>query len=336
MVRRSSANTPERFRQKLIELLSDFEGKLVEDNLREQVLALVPANHLLRDLGSSLIPEPDNSSARSRILAYLRKYPGALVSGDELMVVAGISEYARRIRELRVEHGWPILTGLSLKEAVADDTIPNFKNMVVDIPLTNDSYVLLADEQDRDAAYRWRLANDIRRSNSGVKDKLLRYFRENTGKAITGEELKYLANNASEWGRRVRELRTEEGWPIMTQATGMPHLPVGIYVLAVDRQAQVHDRRIPDLTRVRVLERDGFKCSICDWCLATANPGDRFRSSLELHHIVHHVAGGENSEDNLITLCNICHDEVHRGGISEKELRKRIEPRADSGASNSN
>lgn len=32
---------------------------------------------------------------------------------------------------------------------------------------------------------------------------------------------------------------------------------------------------------------------------------------LEVHHLEHHVDGGGNDEDNLITVCNICHDAVH-------------------------
>ena len=33
---------------------------------------------------------------------------------------------------------------------------------------------------------------------------------------------------------------------------------------------------------------------------------------LELHHKRHHVKGGNNSEDNLLTLCVKCHDDLHR------------------------
>jgi hypothetical protein len=46
----------------------------------------------------------------------MKKYVGIVLAGDELMVVAGISEYARRVRELRVERGWRILTGMTLKK----------------------------------------------------------------------------------------------------------------------------------------------------------------------------------------------------------------------------
>lgn len=152
MARRSKRNSPEELRVELIALLEDFETKLLDKNLRMQVQGLIPANHMLRDLGSSLITEDDANSARDRILAYLRAYPQVLLHGDEVMVVAGISEYARRIRELRKEHGWPVLSGQALIDMVDDDStfqLPGNADMIA-----TDTYFLLEDSQDREAAYR--------------------------------------------------------------------------------------------------------------------------------------------------------------------------------------
>ena len=317
MARRSQRQNPETLRTELVAMLENFQHKLQDCNLRDQVKALIPANHHLRDLGSSLIQDETVSSARDRILAYLQKHTGELIAGDELMIVAGISEYARRIRELRVQYGWPIQSGLSLKDASEDENTNT-------TDYKPDTYLLTENKQDKEAAFRWNLANDIRKRDVGVKAKLIEYFRANTGKKITGEELKYLANGASEWPRRVRELRTEEGWPIATRVTGRPDLPVGVYILEEDRQAEVHDRKIPDIVRVKVLERDQFSCRCCSWNPETKNSADKYRSILELHHIEHHADGGENSEKNLITLCNLCHDEVHRGKISSEVLLEKI------------
>ena len=113
MARRSKKDDPEVLRRKLVDLLQRFEHHLKSGNLRNQVKELVPAHHHLRDLGSSLINEPDTESGRDRILAYLKKYAGEVLAGGELMVVAGIDDYARRIRELRVQFGWAILSGVS-------------------------------------------------------------------------------------------------------------------------------------------------------------------------------------------------------------------------------
>ncbi|WP_337843476.1 HNH endonuclease signature motif containing protein [Rheinheimera sp.] len=320
MARRSKRMDAEKLRSEVVHLLTNFQSVLEEGSLRQQVLALIPASEKFRDLGSSLIKDEDANSARDRILAYIRRYPQTLIAGTELAIVAGISEYPRRIRELRVEAGWPIISGKSLKSIIADDD--QFWDLDVS-KIKPDTYFLLEDEQDRDAAFRWNTANQIRKQKISVKDKLLTYFKANVGKHVTGEELQYLASDKSEWARRVRELRTEEGWQILTKASGASELPVGVYILATEVQAEIHDRRIPDPIRIAVLERDHFACKSCGWTISKRHPSDK-RSMLELHHLKHHVEGGENTADNLITLCNICHDDVHRGGITEPALQKMM------------
>lgn len=307
MAHRRSQSDPETLRKKLVALLTGFEAELRSDNLRAKVLALVPANNLMRDLGSSLIPKECASTALERILSYFRKYPKTIISSEELMVVAGISEWARRVRELRVQFGWSIVSGTTAKEMAAEE---EFTAADVDVSrMKTDHYVLLNDEQDREAAYRWNLANVIRRKRGGVRDKILEFMRANIGQKISGEELRYVAGNRSEWARRVRELRTEMGWQIVTKTTGMPDLPVGVYVLASDRQVPEHDRVIKDAVRREVLRRDEYKCQDCGWHHEQWNPSDP--RHLEAHHVQQHAKGGENTAENLIALCNICHDKVH-------------------------
>jgi 5-methylcytosine-specific restriction endonuclease McrA len=46
-----------------------------------------------------------------------------------------------------------------------------------------------------------------------------------------------------------------------------------------------------------------------------ASPSDP-RHHLELHHLEAHVKGGENAAENLITVCNVCHDKIHRKGVT--------------------
>lgn len=307
MARRSMQVNPENIREQLVNLLTNFKEELKSKDLRKKVLALVPAITLLRNLGSSLIPKEDASSARDRILYYLLKYPRTVISGHELLIVSGIGEWARRLRELRVQFGWSIVNGITAKEMAAEEEV-TIKNVDV-VSMGPDDYILLDEKQDRDAAIRWNKANEIRRKKLSVQDKILEYFRFNVGKQITGEELRYVANNKSEWARRVRELRTEQGWPITTKTTGRPDLPVGVYVLSSGRQAPTHDRSIPDGVRKTVLKRDDYTCQKCGWNHDKWNPSDP--RHLEAHHTKQHVHGGLNTEDNLATLCNICHDRVH-------------------------
>ena len=86
MARRSKPNdTPEALQQHLIDLLTNFSEELKNEDLRAKVVALVPAFHTLRDLGSSLIPKTEAPSARDRIIAYLKQYPLTVIDGDELI-----------------------------------------------------------------------------------------------------------------------------------------------------------------------------------------------------------------------------------------------------------
>jgi len=324
MARRSKRKEPEQLRKELLSLIMAFESKLQDDSLREQVCALIPANYTLRDLGGSLIRDEDIDSARGRILAYLKRYVKTLIQGDELMVVAGISEYARRIRELRVQFGWQVLSGIVIKQMIEEgDLKPEEIQLSSLKEIKTDTYVLISNQEDRDAAHRWNLANEIRKKKVGMKEKIIEYFRLNVGKVVTGEEIAYLANGNSEWARRCRELRTEEGWPIATKSSGRPDLPVGAYILEEDKQAEPHDRKIPDKIRIEVLDRDNHCCKLCGWSYKDVRPYDR-RQLLELHHIKHHVNGGDNTAGNLITVCNVCHDDIHKTNPSIDGLLKLI------------
>jgi hypothetical protein len=308
-------DNPEELRKALVQLLTDFADELEKDDLRSKVIALIPAFNTLRDLGSSLIPRSEAPSARDRIIEYLKQYPYAVIDGSELMIVSGISEWARRVRELRVQFGWWIYSGVTFKQMAQNpDDAESFEKIGIDpAKIKPDQYVLMSTVQDRDAALRWNLLNDIRKEKIAVKDKIIKYFRNNVGVQVTGEELSYLAKGRTEWARRVRELRTEEGWPIVTKNAGRGDLPVGVYVLEEDRQAYEHDRKIPDDIRVAVLTRDHFSCVECGWNRAMLSREDP-RHMLELHHKKHHKDGGENTEENLETLCNVCHDKKHRKG----------------------
>jgi hypothetical protein len=303
----ANQSDPELIRKKIEGLIRNFEAELKSGELRAKVLALIPVFHGMRDLGKALIPAEYSSAARDRILYYFRTYPGTVINGDELLVVSGIQEYARRLRELRVQFGWAIASGVTIHEMDQDEReeVPDeLRNM------RPSEYVLLRAEQDRDAAHRWNTANAIRKQGGSVRDKILAFLKANIGLGVTNEELRYVAGDKTEWARRVRELRTEFGWPIVTKTTGRPDLGIGVYLLQADRQSPEHDRKIPDEVRREVLRRDGYKCRECGWSPDEWNPSDP--RHLELHHVEHHAKGGQNVEGNLKTVCTVCHDKVHR------------------------
>jgi 5-methylcytosine-specific restriction endonuclease McrA len=59
--------------------------------------------------------------------------------------------------------------------------------------------------------------------------------------------------------------------------------------------------------KAAVRARDGYVCQACK--------GKRKDSHLHVHHIVFRSLGGSDSPDNLITLCETCHQMVHDGKI---------------------
>jgi 5-methylcytosine-specific restriction endonuclease McrA len=54
--------------------------------------------------------------------------------------------------------------------------------------------------------------------------------------------------------------------------------------------------------RLQVLRRDGWRCQSCG-----------AMSNLEVHHVEFRSHSGDDSEQNLITLCTECHATIHRG-----------------------
>jgi 5-methylcytosine-specific restriction endonuclease McrA len=55
-----------------------------------------------------------------------------------------------------------------------------------------------------------------------------------------------------------------------------------------------------DQLRQQILRRDGWRCQLCDTM-----------SNLEVHHKEFRSHSGEDSEENLITLCTSCHAQIH-------------------------
>jgi hypothetical protein len=281
--------------------LRQFHAEREGLSLREKVLRLVDLNRTVKDLGVGVVRSAglDSRSARERIRLYLVAHVGVRVDGAELEVVSGISEYARRVRELRVEQGYQIASGASPDPDVG-------------ITLRPSEYMLVVADPDSDAARRWHVANRIRRMEGGARDRLLAFLQENVGRVVTSEELAYVARDAREFGRRTRELRTEHGYAIATRFTGRPDLGMGQYVLeSVERVAEPHDRHISEEIQKEVYRRDANTCCSCGWDRSQWTRTDpRF---LELHHVQHHADRGPNTAENLVVLCSRCHDEVHAG-----------------------
>jgi hypothetical protein len=285
-------------------LIDEIEHELKEYKInfkglswRDKVLLLVKLHSAFKKIGVHANPEAADISSRERLKLYFLANAGQVISARELEIVAGISEYARRIRELRVQDGFKIITGSSCTEDF-------------DFKIKPTEYILIDTSPDRKAANRWHVANRIRKEKKGgSQERILNYLKHFVGEVVTSEELYYVAK-AKEFGRRIRELRTEHGYAIATCLTGRPDLKMGEYLLeSAERVANPHDRRIPIEIQQKIYERDGNSCRLCGWNIQRWNSRDP--RILELHHICQHVDGGDNSLENITLLCSKCHDKVH-------------------------
>jgi hypothetical protein len=235
MARRSQTGNPEVLRLKLVDLLHDLLERLRSGTIGEQVSSLVEVNLHLRALGASigasLSPE-SAESGRARLLAYLRHQVGQIVHTDELLIVAGIGDYPRRIRELRANHGWPIISGLAVRDMRADAAAAEKRSRGVEqvSKMAAEEYLLIEDNCDPDAIGRWEQAVTIRDQSSDVKAAVLGYLKRAPGKRVTAEELRYVAGNSRTWPAAVRNLR-DEGWSIASKDAGSKDLPWGLFIL---------------------------------------------------------------------------------------------------------
>jgi hypothetical protein len=84
-----------------------------------------------------------------------------------------------------------------------------------------------------------------------------------------------------------------------------------------------HSNRLDENLRLACLIRDNFTCQKCSLrSPTTSSYGEKKNSQLEAHHIVWTAKGGKDSIYNLITLCEKCHDKIHKKGKSGEVKRK--------------
>ncbi len=139
----------------------------------------------------------------------------------------------------------------------------------------------------------------------GSKDKLRVYLEANVGKVLKTATLRKVAG-VSEYARRLRELRDQEGMQIRSHIDRHDLKP-GEYVLESLKRIPVMGRGISPQLRIEILERNGFTCQLCG---AGPTDPDPFNSSrkirLHIDHIIPLSQGGSNDKNNLRVLCSAC------------------------------
>lgn len=141
----------------------------------------------------------------------------------------------------------------------------------------------------------------------GSKVKVLEYFLSNVGRVVSSDDIR-IASGASEWARRLRELRDEEGWPILSHRDRADLKP-GEYVLESTTRRPAFARSISKETRTLVYARNGNTCQLCGVAAGDLDPYQSGRTiRLTLGHIVDKSKGGSDEPTNLRALCSNCNE----------------------------
>lgn len=185
-----------------------------------------------------------------------------------------------------------------------------------------------------------------------AKERIRQFFRSNIGTVVTSAQIRDASGasgGVTEWARRVRELRGEEGWPILTHHDSASLKP-GEYMLE-SSPPEPSDvkfaRAVSTKLRAEVLDRDGFTCQMCGLTPGDTDPTSGRKVRLHLGHIVDKSLGGANELSNFRALCSACNEgaknvtglkpssiwllsQIRRAGITEQRevfawLRKKFE-----------
>lgn len=137
-----------------------------------------------------------------------------------------------------------------------------------------------------------------------ARDKIRAFFEQRVGRIVTTRQIARVAG-ISEYARRIRELRDDEGMRILSH-NDRHDLKPGQYVLENLDRSPRFSHKIDKTMRARILDRNGLTCSMCG---ATAGDPDPYRPGRTIRlHVDHIDPDGPTTDDNLRTLCNNCNE----------------------------
>lgn len=161
------------------------------------------------------------------------------------------------------------------------------------------------------------------KGSRGARAKLRDHFLTNLGKVLNSDELREVAG-ISEWARRIRELRNEEGYQILTH-NDRSTLKPGEYLLENAKPQPAFERSISKELRALVLDRNGFTCQMCGAVAGEPHPYDPSRKTrLHIGHIVDKSQGGEDEPSNLRALCSVCNEGASNLTLDRPSISKLL------------
>jgi hypothetical protein len=166
--------------------------------------------------------------------------------------------------------------------------------------------------------------NTKSKNPGGARAKLRAHFLANLGRVMDSDELRAVAGDTSEWARRVRELRNEEGYLIQTH-NDRAELKPGQYLLESAKPQPAFAREISKETRAFVLDRNGFTCQMCGAVAGEVHPYDPSRKTrLHIGHIIDKSLGGVDEPGNLRAICSVCNEGASNVTLQRPDLAKLL------------
>ncbi len=155
--------------------------------------------------------------------------------------------------------------------------------------------------------------------SSGSKKLILEFFLKNVGVVLTSRQIQEASGGASEWARRVRELRNEEGYQILSHKDRADLKP-NQYLMETPKRVPAFTRGISKETRAWVLERNGYTCQMCGLAAGDPDPFNATRTvRLTMGHILDKSKGGDDTPQNLRAICTNCNEGLQNTALPKPD-----------------
>lgn len=153
----------------------------------------------------------------------------------------------------------------------------------------------------------------------GSKQLILEFFLCNIGKVLESKDIQKASGGVVEWARRVRELRNQDGYQILSHRDRV-NLKPNQYLMETIARLPAFARGISKETRAWVLERNGYTCQMCG--VAAGDPdqhGGNRTVRLTMGHIIDKSKGGDDSSQNLRAVCTNCNEGLQNTSLPKPD-----------------
>ena len=138
-------------------------------------------------------------------------------------------------------------------------------------------------------------------------------------KVLTSRDIQSASGGAVELARRVRELRNEDGYQILSHKDRADLKPNQYLMETIDRLPSFK-RGISKETRAWVLERNGYTCQMCGAAAGDPDPvGGNRTVRLTMGHILDKSKGGDDTPNNMRAVCTGCNEGLQNTALPKPD-----------------